>query len=274
MLFSSVDAINEPLLDRSLATMEAMAAARSRTYYELFGVPPDCSFDDLRTAYRRLARERHPDVAAPKPGLGTMAELNEAWKVLSNEETRRRYDESVRVDVYQPGWAPFSPPQPPGGGHRRSGGASSPATPGERRAAWAAGVRAQIARLSRLAGRSATQTMLIRHPRGPRSDYEVVVDEIVRKLADDVEPRVRAARAAGAAPLDLGVAATLVGIRSVADGVRRAASLETTTALLIEAELLDRMWDILAHELPVQLAAGLGGNPHVARAIDSRASRS
>ena len=33
------------------------------------------------------------------------------------------------------------------------------------------------------------------------------------------------------------------------------------------AELLDRMWDVLAHELPSQLTASLGGNPHVAQAL-------
>lgn len=247
--------------------MGGMPTARSRTYYELFGVSPDCSFEELRSAYRRLARERHPDVATPKPGLGTMAEINEAWRVLSDGEARRRYDAEVLIDIRRPdstrSTAGEYEPSPPFGNFRAAGDSGL-----SRRQAWVAGIQAQIARLSRLAGRSATQTLLIRHPRGPRSDYEDVVDVVVGKLTTDVEPRIRAARAAGAAPLDLGVAATLVGIRSSADGLRRQSSLSITTELLIEAELLDRMWDILAHELPIQLTNSLGGNPRVARLID------
>ncbi len=238
-----------------------MATARSRTYYELFGVAPDCSFEDLRTAYRRLARERHPDVATPRPGLGSMAEINEAWRVLSDADSRRRYDALVLVDLTLAPEQATSAPTRPTEYQPTSHGYIS------RRQAWAAGVQAQIARLSRLAGRSATQTLLVRNARAPRAAYEAIVDEIVLKLACEVEPRVRAARAAGAAPLDLGVAATLVGIRSTADGVRRQSTLSVTTELVMEAELLDRMWDILAHELPSPLTASLGGNPQVARSL-------
>lgn len=181
-----------------------------------------------------------------------MAAVNEAWRVLSDSQLRRRYDATVVV-------TPLSPVVPSQPAHRPP--------PGARRQAWAAGVQAQMARLSRLAGRSATQTLLIRNPRGPRSDYEAVVDDLVGRLATDAESRVRAARAAGAAPLDLGVAATLVGVRTVADGMRREAPLGVTAEALMAAELLDRMWDVLAHELPVQLTGSLGGNPQVAHAL-------
>ncbi|MGH1492455.1 MAG: J domain-containing protein [Acidimicrobiales bacterium] len=238
-----------------------MPRAETRTHYELLGVAPTSSFDELRAAYRRLARERHPDVAVNKPGLGTMAEVNEAWRVLSDEQLRKRYDELVLsryaarpvvVDGQQ------STAETTGSVHRQ---------PGSRRQAWAAGVQAQMARLARQAGRSATQTLLIRVPRGARAEYEVVVDDLVVKLSRDVESRVRAARAAGAAPLDLGVGATLVGIRTVADSMRRDAPLGIDTEAMMAAELLDRMWDVLAHELPVQLTTSLGGNPHVAQAL-------
>lgn len=219
------------------------------THYELLGVTPDCSFDELRTAYRRLAREHHPDVATASVQTNSMAAVNEAWRVLSDTRLRERYDATVEVPRPVPAQAPHRPP------------------PGTRRQAWAAGVQAQMARLSRLAGRSATQTLLIRNPRGGRPAYEAVVDDLVAKLATDVESRVRAARAAGAAPLDLGVAATLVGVRTVADCMRRDAPLGVTPESLMAAELLDRMWDVLAHELPVQLTTSLGGNPHVAQVL-------
>jgi hypothetical protein len=227
-----------------------MARARARTHYELLDVDPDCSFAELRTAYRRLARERHPDVAVVEPGMSTMAEINEAWRVLSDAEKRRLYDAAVR-----PARAPVSTPVP------------APQTQQSRRRAWAAGVQGQIAKLALLAGRSATQTLLVRGPRAPRPIYEQLVELLVAGLCEDTESRVRAARAAGAAPLDLAVGATLVGIRTLADRIRRDASVGLTVEAVMSAELLDRMWDVLAHELPVQLATALGGNPRVARQI-------
>lgn len=232
-----------------------MSPISDRTHYEVLGVSPDCSFEELRTAYRRMAREHHPDVAeggAGRAGGGSMAAVNEAWRILSDTSLRRHYDVTVRRPI------PIVMPQ------------ARPRPPGARRQAWVAGVQAQMARLSRQAGRSATQTLLIRHPRRPRADYEAVVERLVGSLVADAESRVRAARAAGAAPLDLGVAATLVGIRSVADGMRRQAPLGVDVETLMAAELLDRMWDVLAHELPSQLTASLGGNPHVAQALGRR----
>ncbi len=256
-----------------------MSPAQTRTYYEILGVAPDCTPDELRKAYRRLAWTAHPDVQnadgprrTPAPGPSTMAEINEAWRVLSNTDRRRHYDRTV-LDRYR-GPVPGSRSGWPHPAHGVDDLRVSVTQPASRRAraearrqAWVAGLQAQMARLARQAGRSATQTLLIRNPRGPRGDYEIVVDELVRQLSQDVESRVRAARAAGAAPLDLGVAATLVGVRSVADGIRRKASLQVTRELLMSAELLDRMWDVMAHELPAPLTIALGGNPHVAKAV-------
>ncbi|MDH3294131.1 MAG: J domain-containing protein [Acidimicrobiia bacterium] len=234
-----------------------MAASQSPTYYEILGVAPDCSIDEIRRAYRRLAWQRHPDVSPQGIGLATMAEINEAWRVLSDSNRREQYDRSVSpttaavTDIFI---RPVRRAAPAGSGTAR-------------RQAWIPGVQAQMARLARQAGRSATQTLLIRNARAPRHSYDRVVDELVTLLSDDAESRIRAARAAGAAPLDLGVAATLVGVRSVADSVRRQASLAVTRELLMKAELLDRMWDVLAHELPAPLAVALGGNPRVAKAV-------
>lgn len=219
---------------------------------------PSCSFEELRSAYRRMARAHHPDVAGPRDpasALGSMAEVNEAWRVLSDARLRRQYDLAVQVPIEVPTPIRPSRPVPP---------------PGARRQAWVAGVQAQMARLSRQAGRSATQALLIRNPRGSRADYEAVVDRLVELLIADAESRVRAARAAGTAPLDLGVAASLVGIRSVSDGLRRQATLGVDVEMLMTAELLDRMWDVLAHELPSPLTASLGGNPQVAQALARR----
>ncbi|MEM8926057.1 MAG: J domain-containing protein [Actinomycetota bacterium] len=231
-----------------------MAAARPQTHYELLGVDPAASIDDVRKAYRRRARQAHPDVALATEVLPfTMVQLNEAWSVLSDPDERRLYDERLR-ELVRP-VQPTAAPQPP------------PKAARTRRAAWAAGMQGSIAKMSRLAGRSATQSLLIRQPRAPRYEYERLVAALVQGLCEDTESRVRAARAAGAAPLDLPVGATLVGIRTLADRLRRDASVAVTPDVLMTAELLDRMWDILAHELPVQLTTALGGNPRVAKAV-------
>jgi hypothetical protein len=238
-------------------------------HYELFGVEPGCTLDELRAAYRRLALRHHPDVAGrvggPDPAIPTaavagmtMAEINEAWRVLSDSRRRASYDEQMAETRVRLVREPVATPQP------------APQTTLSRRRAWAVGVQGQIAKLARLAGRSATQALLIRHPRGARADYEAVLDQLLMGLIEDTESRVRSARAAGAAPLDLAVTATLVGIRTLADRLRRDASLGVSTETLMAAELLDRMWDILAHELPVQLVNALGGNPRAARSVLER----
>lgn len=228
-----------------------MADARTQNHYQLLGVEPTSPLDEVRRAYRRLARECHPDVATIGTGPFTMAQINEAWRVLSDPEQRRRYDERITITAPPTVVAPQPAPQ----------------TGRSRRRAWAAGMQGSIAKLSRLAGRSATQSLLIRAPRAPRYEYERLVAALVEGLCEDTESRVRAARAAGVTPLDLPVGATLVGIRTLADRLRRDASIDRSTDIVMTAELLDRMWDILAHELSVQLTTALGGNPHVARAI-------
>lgn len=223
-----------------------------RTLYEVFAVDPSCTHEELKAAYRDKARSLHPDMSGVDDGGRSMVELNEAWSVLGSPETRDSYDATIKVlkvrAVAQP---------------------SPPATGLSRRDAWVIGVQAQIGRLGLLAGKSATQTLLLRSPLGTREDYTVLVDLIVQDLVVDTHSRVRAARAAGAAPLDLGVAATLIGVRSLADGVRRQSSLGITNELTMTADLLDRMWDVLAHELPITLEAALGSNPHVARLLHS-----
>lgn len=223
--------------------------ASSSTYYDLLGVKADCTLAELRSSYRAKARALHPDVSGFDDGGRAMSELNEAWRQLGNSELRAAYDLTL-PSVVEP-----------------SAGPIPSTTSMSRRQAWVIGVQAQIGRLAENAGKSATQTLLLRSPTQGRSAYEVLVGLIVRDLSVDTEARVRAARAAGAAPLDLGVAATLIGVRTLADRVRRQGSLGITEELLMTAELLDRMWDVLAHELPNSLETALGSNPHVARVL-------
>jgi len=63
-----------------------------RDYYEVLEVPRTASKDDLKKAYRRLARQYHPDVNKNDGADERFKEINEAYEVLSNEESRAAYD--------------------------------------------------------------------------------------------------------------------------------------------------------------------------------------
>ncbi len=65
----------------------------SDNLYEVLGVAPDASIATIRAAYRRLAREAHPDAAGATTGAQVrMSELNEAWRVLGDRDRKRAYD--------------------------------------------------------------------------------------------------------------------------------------------------------------------------------------
>ena len=62
-------------------------------YYEMLGVTRDATDKDIRQAYRKLARQYHPDVNPGDPGSEEkFKQINEAHEVLSDEDKRRKYD--------------------------------------------------------------------------------------------------------------------------------------------------------------------------------------
>jgi curved DNA-binding protein len=63
-----------------------------RDYYEVLGVPRDASEADIRRAYRKLARENHPDVNKDPAAEDRFKEISEAYEVLRDPEKRERYD--------------------------------------------------------------------------------------------------------------------------------------------------------------------------------------
>ncbi|MFN0317508.1 MAG: DnaJ C-terminal domain-containing protein [Burkholderiales bacterium] len=64
-----------------------------KDYYQFMGVARDASQDDIKRAYRKLARKFHPDVSKEKEAEAKFKELGEAYEVLKDAEKRAAYDQ-------------------------------------------------------------------------------------------------------------------------------------------------------------------------------------
>jgi curved DNA-binding protein len=85
-------------------------AVRYKDYYESLGVPRTASDAEIKKAFRKLAREYHPDVAKnKKQAEERFKEINEAYEVLSDPAKRKKYDE------LGPNWSAGAEFRPPGG---------------------------------------------------------------------------------------------------------------------------------------------------------------
>ncbi len=85
-----------------------------RDYYKVLGVPRGASADEIRSAFRKLARQYHPDVAKDKKKAeDKFREINEAYEVLGDPEKRKRYDQLG--STWEEGQAFQPPPQWRGG---------------------------------------------------------------------------------------------------------------------------------------------------------------
>jgi DnaJ-class molecular chaperone len=72
-------------------------ARKKRDYYVVLGVSKDASETELKRAFRELARKHHPDVG-PEDGGERFREINEAYAVLSEKDSRARYDRWGHAD--------------------------------------------------------------------------------------------------------------------------------------------------------------------------------
>jgi curved DNA-binding protein len=66
--------------------------ADDRDFYEILGVSRNASQDEIQQAYRKLARTYHPDVNSDPGAEDRFKDISEAYAVLSDPQTRRRYD--------------------------------------------------------------------------------------------------------------------------------------------------------------------------------------
>src|SRR6478672_13065740 len=92
-----------------------------KDYYKILGVPRDASEADIKKAFRKLAREYHPDVAKDKKTAEEkFKEINEAYEVLSDPAKRKKYD------TLGANWnRPEPPPGWQGGGRPQNGEAGA-----------------------------------------------------------------------------------------------------------------------------------------------------
>ncbi|MDR0287607.1 MAG: DnaJ domain-containing protein, partial [Clostridiales bacterium] len=87
--------------------------ADKRDFYEVLGISKSASTDEIKKAYRKLAKQYHPDMnPGDKSAEAKFKEVNEAYEILSDPDKKAKYD--------QFGHAAFDPSM--GGGYSSGGG--------------------------------------------------------------------------------------------------------------------------------------------------------
>src|SRR2546425_4299554 len=101
--------------------------AATKDYYQVLGVPETATVDEIKRAFRRLAKQHHPDRNPGKPQAAErFKEINEAHDVLSDPAKRKQYDQLRRYGAFagagRYGGAGRGPSRGGGGGGGGGGG--------------------------------------------------------------------------------------------------------------------------------------------------------
>lgn len=67
-------------------------------YYKILDIPRNSSQEDIKKRYRELAKKLHPDKSKEKRTEEAMAEINQAYEILSNQERKEKYDKYLNAD--------------------------------------------------------------------------------------------------------------------------------------------------------------------------------
>src|SRR5579859_3918463 len=96
---------------------------QSKDFYSVLGVGSSASQDEIKKAYRRLAKKFHPDANANDPKAAErFKEISEANNVLSDPVKRKQYDEMRRLGAFDGGFGGFGGARSHGGGAGGFGG--------------------------------------------------------------------------------------------------------------------------------------------------------
>ena len=81
--------------------------ADKRDYYEVLGIAKGATEDEIKKAYRKLAKKYHPDVNKAPDAADKFKEINEAYEVLSDPQKRQNYDQFGFAGVDGQGFSGF-----------------------------------------------------------------------------------------------------------------------------------------------------------------------
>jgi molecular chaperone DnaJ len=94
-----------------------VVSVNGKDYYKILGVPRNATDEEIKKAHRKLARKHHPDLnPGNKKAEEQFKEIQEAYDVLSNKESRAKYDQFGDMWQHVPSSRPSGPGPRPGGG--------------------------------------------------------------------------------------------------------------------------------------------------------------